>query len=186
MSRAVKPTVKHTVTRKKQIKATTDSAKTESGSCDFEWLELLPKGVVFEGNHFVFILENENKKAFLPLRFPIQSADLLGIPNLKSLWKKSLSTLNQEFFKQWNVQFQRCVFIKHSLGKHHVHVYYMKEGVEQFLEVALDKVLGLCLEAELPFYATRNYIHECQVSDQKNEIFLVNQRWTEGRQKYLM
>ena len=185
-SRKITSNAGSTVTRKKQFKATTETAKSESGSCDFEWLELLPKGVVFEGNHFVFILENESKKAFLPLRFPIQSADLLGIPNLKSLWKKSLTTLQQEFFKQWNVQFQRCVFIKHSLGKHHVKVYYMKDGVEQSLDVALDKVLGLCLEAELPFYATRNYIHECQVSDQKNEIFLVNQRWTEGRQKYLM
>ncbi len=174
------------VTRKKQINSTPEAAESEGRHCDLEWLELLPKGVVFEGNHFVFILENESKKAFLPLRFPIQSADLLGIPNLKSLWKKSLSTLQQEFFKKWNVHFQRCVFIKHSLGKHHVKIYYTKDGVEQFLEVALDKILGLCLEGELPFYATRNYIHECQVSDQRNEIFLVNQGWTEGRQKYLM
>jgi hypothetical protein len=173
------------ITRQKKI-TTSEAAKQESGYCDFEWLELLPKGIVFEGSHFVFILENESKKAFLPLRFPIQSADLLGIPNLKSLWKKSLTTLQQDFFKQWNVQFQRCVFIKQSLGKHYVKVYYSKDGQEQDLELPLEKVLGLCLEAELPFYATRDYIHQNQVSDQKNEIFLVNQRWTEGRQKYLM
>jgi hypothetical protein len=161
-------------------------AESEVNYCDFEWLELFPKGIVFEGNHFVFILEDKTQKAFLPLRFPIQSADLLGVPNLKSLWKKSLTTVNQELFKIWDVQLQRCVFIKHSLGKHQVKLYYTKEGKEFSLEQSLDKVLGLSLEAELPFFATRSYIQECQVSDQKNEIFLVNQKWTEGRQRYLM
>lgn len=176
------------LTRQKQIKAVGATLTSESdvGYCDFEWHELYPKGIVFEGNHFVFILENEEKKSFLPLRFPIQSADLLGVPNLKSLWKKSLGTINQDLFKAWDVQLQRCVFIKHSLGRHTVKLYYTKEGQERFLEQSIDKVLGLCLEAELPFYATKSYIQECQVSEQKNEIFLVNQKWTEGRQKYLM
>jgi hypothetical protein len=176
------------VTRQKRIKKVEVGSpiESEAGYCDFEWLELFPKGIVFEGNHFVFILEDEVHKAFLPLRFPIQSADLLGVPNLKSLWKKSLTTLTQDLFKLWDVQLQRCVFIKHSLGKHQVKLYYRKDGKECFLEQSLDKVLGLALDAELPFFATRSYIQECQVSDQKNEIFLVNQKWTEGRQKYLM
>jgi hypothetical protein len=175
------------MTRQRKIKSTdATSEQQEASYCNFEWLELFPKGIIFEGNHFVFILEDETEKCFLPLRFPIQSADLLGVPNLKSLWKKSLTTVHQELFKQWDVQLQRCVFVKHSLGKHHVKVYYKKEGSEKFLEQTIDKVLGLCLEAELPFYATRTYIQECQVADQNNEIFLVNQKWTEGRQKYLM
>lgn len=177
------------VTRQRKIKNKTTplpSEQSDVGYCDFEWLELAPKGIVFEGNHFVFILEDDSEKFFLPLRFPIQSADLLGVPNLKSLWKKSLTTVNQELFKQWDIQLQRCVFIKHSLGKHHVKLYYKKEGRELFFEQTLDKVLGLSLEAELPFFATKSYIHECQVADQNNEIFLVNQKWTEGRQRYLM
>lgn len=175
------------MSRQKQIKPAVSSASdVESSYCDFEWLELLPKGIVFEGNHFVFILENEEKKSFLPLRFSLQSADLLGVPNLKSLWKKSLTTLHQDLFSTWNIQFQRCVFVKHSLGKHHVKLYYTKDGKEEVFEQVLDKVLGLCLEAELSFFATRSYIQDCQVSDQKNEIFLLNQKWTDGRQKYLM
>ncbi len=182
-------TINQPTNRRRQIKSsttTTSTNDTDVGYCDFEWVELFPKGIVFEGNHFVFILEDGEQKSFLPLRFPVQSADLLGVPNLKSLWKKSLTTLNQELFKLWDVQLQRCVFLKHSLGKHHVKLYYKKQGEQHTFEHTLDKVLGLVLEAELPFFATKSYIQECQVSDQKNEIFLVNQKWTEGRQRYLM
>jgi hypothetical protein len=154
--------------------------------CTVEWLELHPKGIVFEGSHFVFILEDEAKTAYLPLRFPIQSADLLGIPNLKSLWKKSLATINDELFKSWNVRMQRCAFIKQSSGRHRVKLFYSKDGVEQYLEQELENVLGICLEGKLPFYATRAYIQDSQVGTPGDENFIINQKWTDGRQRYLM
>lgn len=154
--------------------------------CEFEWLKLTPKGIVFEGNHFVFILEDAEKKSFLPLRFSLQSGDLLGVPNLKSLWKKSLTTLNENLFKTWDIQLLRCVFIKQESGRHRVKLYYKKDGVEQFLEQDLENVLGFSMEAKLPFYASRAYIQDSQIGEPANENFIMNQKWTDGRQRYLM
>lgn len=152
--------------------------------CAVEWLQLHPKGIVFEGSHFVFILEDESQRAFLPLRFPLASADLLGLPNIKSLWRKSLSTVTDALFKQWNIEPQRCVFVKQNQDRHRVKIFYKKDGEERFFEQDLENILGLCLESELPFYATRAYMQDAQID--KNEFFIVNQKWTDGRQKYLM
>jgi hypothetical protein len=154
--------------------------------CDYEWLKLSPRSLVFEGNHFVLILEDSEKKAVLPLRFSIESGDLLGVPNLKSLWKKSLTTINEHLFKAWNVELQRCVFVKQVSGRHRVRLYYSKDGEQQFMEQDLDNVLGMSLEAKLPFYASRAYIENSKVGSANNENFIVNQKWTDGRQKYLM
>lgn len=154
--------------------------------CEHEWLDLKPKGVVFEGGHFVFLLENKAKSAILPLRFPVQSADLLGVANMQSLWRKSLNHLVNDLFKTWDIQAQRCVFIKHVNGKHQVRLCYRKDQVDTFFEAPLDQVLGLCLESQLPFYAARSYIAESQILEQNDEIFLQKQKWTDGRQRYLM
>ncbi len=154
--------------------------------CNFEWLKLTPKGIVFEGSHFVFILEDTAQKAYLPLRFSVQSADLLGVPNLKSLWRKSLTTLSETFFKEWDVELQRCVFVKNVSGRHRVKLFYKKDGVERFFEQDLENVLGMTLDAKLPFYASRAYIHDSQIGEPNHENFIINQKWTDGRQKYLM
>ena len=58
--------------------------------CRYEWQKLTPKGVVFEGHHFVLILEDVSQNIQLPLRFPLQTGDMLTV-NTSSLWKKSLS-----------------------------------------------------------------------------------------------
>jgi len=158
----------------------------ETEFCEHEWLKLKPKGLVFEGTHFVFILENLEKNAFLPLRFPVLTADLLGLPGRKSLWKKSLGNLSGQILKEWDVHLQRCVFVKQALGRHRVRLYYKKDGTEQFLEQDLENVLGFSLEARLPFYATRAYIHDSQVGTSTHENFIINQKWTDGRQRYLM
>lgn len=176
---------------KKTRSAKKVSEMIDKNFCEVEWLELFPKGVVFEGSHFVLILENEEKKAVLPLRFPVQAADLLGALNHQSLWKKSLGFFTSELFKHWNVEIQRCVFTGHDekkpgVTKHRVKLFYTKDGKTQFAESALDQVLGLCMEAQLPFYATRDYIQKSQVLEQDHENFLQKQKWTEGGQRYLM
>jgi len=155
--------------------------------CPVEWIELRPKGLVFEGHHFVFILEDLQKTLTMPLRFPLSSADLIGLSNVQSIWKKSLTTLNENLFKSWNISLQRCVFYKQTEGRHRVKLFYAKDGENHYLEQDLENVLGLCMESKLPFYATRSYICESQVGTQKNENFiLLNQKWTDARQKYLM
>jgi hypothetical protein len=164
----------------------TDSFDSPSDFCEFEWLEMKPKGIVFEGGHFVFILENNEKRAILPLRYPVQTADLLGLANMQSLWRKSLGFMFQQAFENWDIHFQRCTFIKHVSGKHLVRLYYMKEQSEGFFESYLDQVLGLCLESQIPFYATRDYVAKSQILEQDNENFLQKQKWTEGTQRYLM
>jgi hypothetical protein len=160
--------------------------KSEASFCGYEWVQLTPKGVVFEGHHFVFILEDKEKQTQMPVRFPLQSADLISLPNMVSIWKKSLTTLNEKLFPKLDVRLQRCVFIPKKGERSRVKVFYIRNKMEEFIESDLDKVLGLCLDAKLPFYATRSYIQQSKVSAQDNEIFLQNQRWTEGQQKYLM
>lgn len=154
--------------------------------CGHEWQKLTPKGVVFEGHHFVLILEDAEQKIQLPLRFPLQSGDMLTVPNAGSVWKKSLATLQERFFPSLGIEFRRCVFVPVKSESHRVKLYYRKQGVEFFFESDLDRVLGLCLEAKLPFYATSSYIQQAKINSGDSEIFLQNQRWTDGRQKYLM
>lgn len=184
-----KKTVKASLARKTVPKAATTLPSDDftADFCRYEWLELHPKGIVFEGNHFVFLLEDEAKKIMLPLRFPLQSADLLSVPNLKSLWKKSLTTLQGSLFKEWDISLTRCAFFKQDSGRHRVKLFYSKDGQERFLEQDLENVLGMCLEGALPFYATRAYIQDSQVATPANENFIIeNQKWTGALQKYLM
>lgn len=162
---------------------------TKSIFCAHEWIELRPKGLIFEGAHFVFLLENETEKVVLPLRFPLQAVELIGAVHMQSLWKRSLSFLRTEILKEENMEFKRCVFIKHTSGHHIVKLFYIRDGESRFIEKDLEHVLGLAIEAELPFYATRAYIQETKVSDveeQKNQAILMNQQWTDSPQKYLM
>lgn len=154
--------------------------------CDFEWLKLIPKGVVFEGHHFVLILEDKEKQIQLPIRFPLQSGDMISVPNMISVWKKSLTTIQEKLFPMLDLELKRCVFMPGNSEQHRVKVFFIKDGIEKFLESDLDRILGLCLEAKLPFYATRSYIQQAKINAGENEIFLQNQRWTDGRQKYLM
>ena len=134
--------------KRKEIRIPKKAAKTPATDdftpefCPHEWLALEPKGIVFEGNHFVFILENQERKAFLPLRFSLQSADLLGVPNVKSLWRKSLTTLNESLFKSWDIKLTRCAFIKQAGNRHRVKLYYSKDGREEAFEQDLENVLG--------------------------------------------
>ena len=154
--------------------------------CGVEWLQLMPKGVVFEGHHFVLILEDKEKKTQLPIRFPIQSGDMISVPNMISIWKKSLTTIQEKLFPMMDLELKRCVFIPGKIDTHKVKVFFVKDGAEKFFESDLDRILGLCLETKLPFYATRSYIEQAKTNAGENEIFLQNQRWTDGRQKYLM
>lgn len=177
---------KTTVTRHRKKREDTLASQVESSFCGIEWLQLAPKGVVFEGHHFVLILEDKSKKVQLPLRFPLQSGDMISVPNVMSIWKKSLATLQEKLFPLLDLKLQRCVFIPGKGEQHRVKVFFIKDGAEKFLESDLDRILGLCLEAKLPFYATRSFIQQAKVNDEENENFLQNQRWTDGRQKYLM
>jgi hypothetical protein len=154
--------------------------------CEHEWIELTPKGIVFEGSQFIFMLENTDKKAVLPLIFSLQNAELAVSPQGKSLWKKSLTHFVQTVFKHWDVELRRCVFIQHDRGQHIVRLFYVKDGEEQFLEAPLDQLFGAGLEAQVRFFATREYIADSQVLEGSPEIILQKQRWTEGRQRYLM
>ncbi len=154
--------------------------------CGYEWLQLNPKGIVFEGHHFVLILEDKTQKIQLPLRFPLQSGDMISVSNAQSLWKKSLTTLQEKLFPMMDIRLQRCVFVPEKSDGHRVKLFFVKQGVETFLEGDLDRILGMCLEARLPFYATSSYIQQAKVNSKDSEIFLQNQRWTDGRQKYLM
>ncbi len=157
--------------------------------CAHEWLELRPKGLIFEGTHFIFLLENEAEQVVLPLRYPLQAVELIGAVHMQSLWKRSLSFLRTEILKDEKIEFKRCVFARHTSGQHFVKLFYIRDGEIRFIEKDLEHVLGLAIEAELPFYATRAYIQETKVStvdDQKNQSFLLNQQWTESRQKYLI
>lgn len=155
-------------------------------SCRYEWLELWPRDLIFEGSHFVLILENEERELVMPVRFSIQSAELLGAANLASLWKTSLQYAVDELFSQWEIELLRCTFAEHRLGNHKVKVFYSKDGGTKYFEKDLGTVLGLCLESNIPFYATKAYLKEIRDSQDNNEIFLLNQQWTDGRQKYLM
>lgn len=154
--------------------------------CGYEWLQLNPKGIVFEGHHFVLILEDKEKQIQLPIRFPLQSGDMISAGNMMSIWKKSLATLQEKFFPLVDLKLQRCVFIPAKGDAHRVKVFFIKDGAEKFLESDLDRILGMCLEAKLPFYATRTYIQQAKLGSADSEIFLQNQRWTDGSQKYLM
>lgn len=165
-------------------KTNSDNMTFDFSTC--EWLRLEPKGVVFEGGHFVFILENEEKRAVLPVRYPAQAADLLAVGQSRTLWRKSLGYLLRNSLGSWGIEFRRCVFIKHQKGQHTVRLYYIKDGESAYIEAALDQVLGICMEGQLPYYATRAYIAESQILEPDNEIFLQKQRWTEGAQRYLM
>lgn len=169
--------------REKKTKAIKSPAHEYMGP---DWLELLPKGVVFEGHHFVLILEDKEKKTQLPIRFPIQSGDMISVNNMISIWKKSLTTIQEKLFPMMDLELKRAVFIPGKMETHKVKVFFVKEGVEKFFESDLDRILGLCLEAKLPFYASRSYIQQAKTNAAENEIFLQNQRWTDGRQKYLM
>ncbi len=181
-SNSLKPTVKRSRNKKDDVAAPAN----EDSFCGFEWLKLIPKGIVFEGHHFVMILEDKEKQIQLPIRFPLQSGDMISVPNMVSVWRKSLSTIQDKFFPMLNLQLKRCVFVPHEGEQHRVKVFFIKDGIEKFLESDLDRILGLCLEAKLPFYATRSYIQQAKTNAGENEIFLQNQRWTDGRQKYLM
>ncbi|MCC6138666.1 MAG: hypothetical protein IT287_08530 [Bdellovibrionaceae bacterium] len=181
-----KLTEKLTVTRRRNKKEDVVVPTANTAFCGYEWLQLAPKGVIFEGHHFVLILEDKEKKVQLPLRFPLQSADMISVPNMMSIWKKSLATVHEKLFPMLDLKLQRCVFIPGKGEQHRVKVFFIKDGAEKFLESDLDRILGLCLEAKLPFYATRSYIQQAKVNGEENEIFLQNQRWTDGRQKYLM
>lgn len=157
--------------------------------CEHEWMELHPKGLVFEGSHFVFLLENAREQVVLPLRYPIQAVELLGAVHMQSLWKRSLTFLRNEILADEKIEFKRCVFSRQAGGQHIVKLFYVRDGESRFIEKDLEHVLGVAIEAELPFYATRSYIQETKVSgaeDQKNHSILMNQQWTESSQKYLM
>ncbi len=169
--------------RSKKSKAVTKPANDFSGA---DWIELTPKGVVFEGHHFVLILEDKEKKTQLPIRFPIQSGDMISVNNMISIWKKSLTTIQEKLFPMMDLELKRAVFIPGKIDNHRVKVFFVKEGVEKFFESDLDRILGLCLETKLPFFATSSYIQQAKTNAAENEIFLQNQRWTDGRQKYLM
>lgn len=155
-------------------------------SCKYEWLELRPRDLIFEGTHFVLILENIEQEVVMPVRFSMQSAELLGAANVESLWKTSLRTMIDELFVDWQVEWTRCTFMEHRLGHHKVRLFYTKEGKTAYIEKDLAALLGLCLESDVPFFATKEYIREVRDSQNGNEIFLLNQQWTDDRQKYLM
>lgn len=173
----------------KQIKkAKMSSKKTieKADFCGYEWIELFPKGVVVEGDQFVFILEDKEQKNHLPLRFPIQGSDILALPNMISTWKKSLTTVNEVLLPKLAVKLQRCVFLSQPEGRPKVKVFFTQGALESCIESDFTKVLGLCIEARLPFYATRSFIQQAKTTLMDPEIILQNQGWTEGRQKYLM
>lgn len=157
-----------------------------SDFCSHEWLEFFPKDLIFEGSHFVLILEREAAEETLPLRFPMESAPLMGTAHFESLWKAGLEATVDEMLPTWGVELSRCVLREHRKGHHRVDLYSLVGGDEQKVSKDLSLVLGLCLAGGIPFYATRDYYQEVRDSQRDNEIFLLNQRWTEGSQKYLM
>src|SRR4051812_33905941 len=110
--------------------------------CTLEWLLLKPKGLIFEGGHFVFILENAEKRAVLPLRYPVHTVDLLSVGGGESMWRKSLASLLSSTLPAWGIRFQRCVFITQQKGKHTVHLYYIKDGEVSFIKAPFEQVLG--------------------------------------------
>lgn len=182
----VASTTRPAVKRGRPHKDDVPAPAQEDSFCGVEWLKLLPKGVIFEGHHFVLILEDKEKQIQLPIRFPLQSGDMISVPNMISIWRKSLTAIQDKLFPMLNLELKRCVFVPHEGESHRVKVFFIKDGIEKFLESDLDRILGLCLEAKLPFYATRSYIQQAKTNAGENEIFLQNQRWTDGRQKYLM
>lgn len=96
----------------------------------------------------------------------------------------------EEILKSFNIELRQCVFVQVQPDSQMVRIYFSGHPMMNSIKLRADQIISLCLQFNVPFYASREFIQKSALIQAKPHIksFLENSHslLVDRPQKYLV